>query len=462
MTRRAHAERACAVRARLHDVGQLGLLRARRRRAARARADAGRLPRRRRLLRARLDDVRRGRGAAPRARRLVGLRALRLQRAGQLRRRLGDPARLRDPDRRHGLHGDELPRASSGRRSATARREVVVAIGIIAVVAVANVAGVSVRQLRRQLLLAVADLGVQLLVIVLGLVAGARPERDRSTRSTSAARRRGTTSIFALTIATIAFTGLEAAASLAGETSDDDARPATTRRPGRRRDRARLRRDRGRRRQRAARSPAGRDALGDARHRGAAARRRRARFDPAWLASALRYVVALAVATLSLLAASNSRDARHLAALLRARDEPPDPQRARAPAPEARHAVRADRARGARRGGARDPGRPRLPRRHLRVRRDARVHDRAPRRSSCCATASRERERPYRIPLSVRVRRRRAAAAGGARRAAVGAGWVSVLMLHAGARYVGSAWLLGGIALYVIYRRSTATRCCGA
>jgi APA family basic amino acid/polyamine antiporter len=32
-------------------------------------------------------------------------------------------------------------------------------------------------------------------------------------------------------------------------------------------------------------------------------------------------------------------------------------------------------------------------------------------------------------------------------------GWVSVLVLHSGARYVGGAWLLFGIALYVIYRR---------
>ena len=33
------------------------------------------------------------------------------------------------------------------------------------------------------------------------------------------------------------------------------------------------------------------------------------------------------------------------------------------------------------------------------------------------------------------------------------AGWVSVLVLHDGARYVGGAWLIGGIVLYVVYRR---------
>ena len=33
------------------------------------------------------------------------------------------------------------------------------------------------------------------------------------------------------------------------------------------------------------------------------------------------------------------------------------------------------------------------------------------------------------------------------------AAWVSVIVLHEGARYVGGAWMLGGIVLYVVYRR---------
>jgi APA family basic amino acid/polyamine antiporter len=32
--------------------------------------------------------------------------------------------------------------------------------------------------------------------------------------------------------------------------------------------------------------------------------------------------------------------------------------------------------------------------------------------------------------------------------------WISVLVLHSGARYVGSGWMVGGLALYVIYRKS--------
>jgi APA family basic amino acid/polyamine antiporter len=34
------------------------------------------------------------------------------------------------------------------------------------------------------------------------------------------------------------------------------------------------------------------------------------------------------------------------------------------------------------------------------------------------------------------------------------AGWLSVLILHDGARYVGGAWLVFGVVLYVVYRRA--------
>jgi basic amino acid/polyamine antiporter, APA family len=59
----------------------------------------------------------------------------------------------------------------------------------------------------------------------------------------------------------------------------------------------------------------------------------------------------------------------------------------------------------------------------------------------------------FRIPLSIKFR-------GGAIPvpAALGAllaasGWISVLLLHEGARVAGGLWMAGGIALYVIYRR---------
>jgi APA family basic amino acid/polyamine antiporter len=62
--------------------------------------------------------------------------------------------------------------------------------------------------------------------------------------------------------------------------------------------------------------------------------------------------------------------------------------------------------------------------------------------------------RVYRMPLSIPVGRGSVPlpAVGGALLAALG--WVSVLILHGGARYVGGAWLLGGVLLYAIYRRS--------
>ncbi len=65
-----------------------------------------------------------------------------------------------------------------------------------------------------------------------------------------------------------------------------------------------------------------------------------------------------------------------------------------------------------------------------------------------------ERDRPYRMPLSIRVR-------GGALPipAVVGAvlsgfGWLAVIVVHQPARYVGLAWMIAGLTLYVAYRRA--------
>jgi APA family basic amino acid/polyamine antiporter len=68
-----------------------------------------------------------------------------------------------------------------------------------------------------------------------------------------------------------------------------------------------------------------------------------------------------------------------------------------------------------------------------------------------------DRDRPYRIPMSIRVR------GGDLPLPAVfgvlvsAGGWVAVLILHETARYVGLAWMAFGIALYVIYRRADET-----
>jgi basic amino acid/polyamine antiporter, APA family len=64
-----------------------------------------------------------------------------------------------------------------------------------------------------------------------------------------------------------------------------------------------------------------------------------------------------------------------------------------------------------------------------------------------------DRKRAFRVPLSIRV-------GGGdlplpsALGAVLGAAsWVTVVVLHEGARYVGGGWLLAGLAMYVIYRK---------
>ena len=60
------------------------------------------------------------------------------------------------------------------------------------------------------------------------------------------------------------------------------------------------------------------------------------------------------------------------------------------------------------------------------------------------------------MPLSVKVGRGSVPLPAVAGALIAGLGWVSVLVLHSGARYVGGAWLIGGVVLYFVYRRSQA------
>ncbi len=327
--------------------------------------------------------------------------------------------------------------------------EVVVAVAIVAAVAIVNVMGVTVRQLRRQLVVALADLAVQLLVIVLGIAIVLDPSRVLDTIDLG---RMPTWEdlVFALTIATIAFTGLEAAASLAGETS--------TTRTG-------LRRLVG---------PGvgaivlvyvgialvavsalpvagGPDAFA-ARDVEAPLLSVASAFDPGWLATALRDAVA-ATAVLGLVLASNSAmlGTSRLAYALATNRQIPSvlgrlhPRRGTpyvligcAALVAAALVVPADLdflvgiyAFGAMLAFTiahvsvvvlryRDPG----------------------------------RESYYRMPLAIRAGKGELPLPALVGALLSGAGWLSVLVLHAGARYVGLAWLLGGVALYVAYRRS--------
>src|SRR5438105_6104297 len=65
-----------------------------------------------------------------------------------------------------------------------------------------------------------------------------------------------------------------------------------------------------------------------------------------------------------------------------------------------------------------------------------------------------ERDRPYRIPLSLRVGGGAlpVPAVGGALICA--AGWGGLMIVHDPARYVGLGWMVGGLTLYVVYRRA--------
>ncbi len=65
-----------------------------------------------------------------------------------------------------------------------------------------------------------------------------------------------------------------------------------------------------------------------------------------------------------------------------------------------------------------------------------------------------DRDRPYRIPLSVRVRGGSLPIPAVLGALVSGAGWLAVMVLHEPARYVGLGWMAGGLVLYVVYRRA--------
>ncbi len=68
-----------------------------------------------------------------------------------------------------------------------------------------------------------------------------------------------------------------------------------------------------------------------------------------------------------------------------------------------------------------------------------------------------ERDRPYRIPLSVRVRGASLPLPSVFGAVASAAGWVAVMVVHQPARYVGLGWMAFGLAMYVVYRRADET-----
>jgi APA family basic amino acid/polyamine antiporter len=68
-----------------------------------------------------------------------------------------------------------------------------------------------------------------------------------------------------------------------------------------------------------------------------------------------------------------------------------------------------------------------------------------------------DRDRPYRVPLSIRLRGADLPLPAAFGALASGAGWLAVMIVHEPARYVGLGWMAVGIALYVVYRRADET-----
>ena len=94
--------------------------------------------------------------------------------------------------------------------------EIAVAFAVIALVAVDNLTGVSARRLRTRVLITIGDLILQALIIVLGFVLVFDPHNLTASINLGTAPSWSDLA-FALPIAVIAFTGIEAAASIAGE-----------------------------------------------------------------------------------------------------------------------------------------------------------------------------------------------------------------------------------------------------
>jgi APA family basic amino acid/polyamine antiporter len=327
--------------------------------------------------------------------------------------------------------------------------EIIVAIAVIAFVAADNLTGVSAARLRRRMMLTWFDLAVQIAVIVLGLVLVFDPARlkdavDLWNHPTVAGL------LFALPIAVIAFTGLEAAASLAGEVQASGPELKRLIGPG------------------AAVIVliyVGIAIVGvgvlpvhhhvselGTEHLKAPMLGIVEAYTPKWLADVLKYVVAVTAAAALVAAADASMIgvSRTGYSMATNRQIPGGigrlHQRYGTPSVIIGLATVASIALAL----------PTSPDLLIGIYAFGAMLAFTIAHVSVIALRYREpkRDRPYRIPLSVPFR-------GGTIPipAVVGAilaltGWVSVVVLHAGARYVGGAWLLTGILLYVVYRKT--------
>jgi APA family basic amino acid/polyamine antiporter len=327
--------------------------------------------------------------------------------------------------------------------------EVLLCFAIILYVAIRNVRGFSKTRVNRIAALVVVDIGLQVLVIVLGLIAFFHLDTITDTIHLGTTPTWGNT-VFALGVATVVFTGLESASGLSGEVAVGRAGlkrlvasatvvvlfvytgigvVAVTALP--------VVGDS---------SPLGHNYL-DAPMLGIAEA-----FNTQWLADTLKYVIA-AVAAVTLIAAANSAmmGLSRLAYSLSTNRQIPSavgrlhPKRATpfvvigiAAVLAAALTVSQDLelmvgifAFGALIG---------LTIAHLSI------------------VVSRYKEpnarRPYRVPLSVRFRGGDLPLPAVLGALLTAAAWVGLVATHEGARWVGAGWLVGGLALYLVYRTS--------
>jgi APA family basic amino acid/polyamine antiporter len=327
--------------------------------------------------------------------------------------------------------------------------EVAVALAVIAFVLIDNVTGVNARRLRRRVPITAADLVLQITVIVLGVALAFHPHRLTESIHLGTAPTVSDLA-FALPIAVIAFTGLEAAASLIGEVTGSNRSLRRVILPG---------------------SAViaviyvgialvgvmalpvhhGLTVLGSE-HVKAPLLGVVEAFRPKWVADVLKYVVAIGGA-LGLAAASGSamlgvsrvgyslatnRQIPSAVGRLHQRYGTPFVIMAIAAASAAALVLPTDLellvgifAFGALLS---------FTIAHL----------------SVIALRFREpnRERGYRVPVSIPLRGASVPLPAVLGAMLSGAGWLSVIVLHSGARYVGAGWLLAGIALYVTYRKT--------
>jgi APA family basic amino acid/polyamine antiporter len=68
-----------------------------------------------------------------------------------------------------------------------------------------------------------------------------------------------------------------------------------------------------------------------------------------------------------------------------------------------------------------------------------------------------DRDRPYKVPFSISYRGAQLPVPAVLGALVTAAGWIAVIVIHEPARYVGLGWMLAGITLYVVYRRSDET-----